>query len=684
MEIIKDKEKEKEKGKESQKPSHAKRGLKAPVWRWPLLHMAVLSLLLTVYVELWNQKGLSGLWDFISDRPVAFGINLLLVLTMLVPGCLLKRRVFYFTFMSLVWIIGGTVNGVILTQRITPFTINDFDVVETGLGVLPNYFSNAELYAMLGGVIATVIILVVVFFKAPKAENRKLWKGAVIAVACTALMLGGTEAALKSGDLSNVFNNLGDAYRRYGFGYCFASTWLNRGVTKPLNYSEERMMGVLDNIEEERYWEEEAPKELPNIVYVQLESFMDPQYINWLECSEDPLPNWRRLKRRGSDGFLTVPVVGAGTSNTEMEVLTGMRIRFFGPGEYPFETILKKTTVESTAYSLKELGYATHALHNHRGVFYGRNKIYSNLGFDDFTSLEYMLNVTKTPKNWARDAVLTDEIMTALASTEGRDYVYTVSVQGHGKYPTKKVYEDPEIKVSSNDDSISEGRLNQFEYYVQQIHEMDQFIGDLTDALSQWNEPTVVVLYGDHLPNLDIEKNELTNRDLFQTEYVIWSNFRLRQKDQDLYAYQLSAEVFDQLKIHSGTMIQFHQTQQERTSYISNLKALQYDMLYGKGYIYGEEGKPQPTDMKMGIRDITVTNVFSAGGHWYVEGENFTPYSKVTVEGDILDTDYISKNLLLVNGVLALPEASQIRISQVEKYGEVLSVSPETLPEEEQ
>lgn len=646
----------------------------------PLCFMAVWTVILTLYMELWNQKGIASLCEWIGDRPVAFGINLLIVLATLSPGLLLKRRLFYCTLVSLLWILGGTVNGVILTQRITPFTINDFDVVQTGLGVLPNYFSNKELYAMVGGLLFTVLILIVVFFKAPRAKERKLLRGAALTVFCVAAMVAGSEAALKAGEISNVFQNLGDAYQKYGFAYCFGSTWLNRGVTKPLNYSQERILKVLDNIEEEADWDSEIPRRLPNIIYVQLESFMDPQYIQWLECSKDPLPNWRRIKRRGSDGFLTVPVVGAGTSNTEMEVLTGMRIRFFGPGEYPFETILKKTTVETAAYNLKDLGYATHALHNHRGVFYGRNQIYANMGFDDFTSLEYMLNVTKTPKNWAKDKVLTEEIMAALKSTEGRDFVYTVSVQGHGKYPTKKIYENPDVQISSNDPSISQGRLNQLEYYVQQVHEMDEFIGELTDALSQWDEPAVVMFYGDHLPNLNIEKNELSNRDLFQTEYVMWSNFRMRQKDQDLYAYQLSAELFRQLNIHTGIMTQFHQTQQERTSYISNLKALQYDMLYGKKYIYGEQGPPEATNMKMGIRDIVVTNVFSAGGRWYVEGENFTPYSEVTVDGEILDTDYISQTLLLVNGVDRLPKASQIQISQVEKYREVLSVSPETLP----
>ena len=77
---------------------------------------------------------------------------------------------------------------------------------------------------------------------------------------------------------------------------------------------------------------------------------------------------------------LTVPVVGAGTANTEFEVLTGMSSRFFGPGEYPFQTCLKDQTVESVAYDLKENGYATHAIHNHRAAFYSRNEVYPQSG----------------------------------------------------------------------------------------------------------------------------------------------------------------------------------------------------------------------------------------------------------------------------------------------------------------
>ena len=74
-----------------------------------------------------------------------------------------------------------------------------------------------------------------------------------------------------------------------------------------------------------------------------------------------------------------MPAVGAGTANVEFEVMTGISVKFFGPGEYPYKSILRDVTCESTPYDLKTLGYTAHAIHNHRGAFYGRNRVFANM-----------------------------------------------------------------------------------------------------------------------------------------------------------------------------------------------------------------------------------------------------------------------------------------------------------------
>lgn len=57
---------------------------------------------------------------------------------------------------------------------------------------------------------------------------------------------------------------------------------------------------------------------------MQLESFFDPELVNFLNISEDPIPYYRQLMKDYSSGYLRVPVVGAGTANTEFETISGM------------------------------------------------------------------------------------------------------------------------------------------------------------------------------------------------------------------------------------------------------------------------------------------------------------------------------------------------------------------------
>ena len=159
---------------------------------------------------------------------------------------------------------------------------------------------------------------------------------------------------------------------------------------------------------------------------------------------------------------------------------------------------------------MKELGYATHAIHNNEANFYGRKSIFPNLGFDSFTSEEYMPREDEqNALGWVKDGILTEEIVKCLDATEEKDYVYTISVQGHGDYPTEPILEDPEITVSG---SPTEEQNYKWEYYVNEIREMDNFIKDLVETLSEYPEDVVLVLYGDHLPTMDLKVEDVENR----------------------------------------------------------------------------------------------------------------------------------------------------------------------------
>src|SRR5699024_1966295 len=121
----------------------------------------------------------------------------------------------------------------------------------------------------------------------------------------------------------------------------------------------------------------------------------------------------------------------------------------------------------------------------------------------------------------------------------------------------------------------------------------------------------VLVMYGDHLPTLGLTVEDVSNRYLFDTSYVIVDNIGLEKQDQTLCSYQIAAEVLDQVDIHVGTMMQYHQARRKTKWYLPDMELLQYDLLYGERYAYDMDGEtPYETlDMQMGIRQPEIRNV---------------------------------------------------------------------------
>ena len=643
------------------------------LWVYPLLALGI-----TVVVELFNHKtfteGFSSLFEFVTDNPLALLVDALIVLVTLVPALFLRRRVFWCVLATIVWLVAGGVNGFILLNRMTPFTMSDLTVLNTGLDTLPNYLSTGYIVLLAVALILSALGLILLFWKGPRNAlplKKRILVGILGMLVSGGALAGGWALAFQTNQLSTTFANLAFAYEDYGFSYCFLQTWLNKGIHRPSNYSQQSVNNVLDMLEEDSD-PSSQPQTDVNVIFVQLESFIDPAQIKDLTLSEDAVPNWRRLSEEFSSGYLTVPVVSAGTANTECEVLTGMSTRFFGPGEYPSETTLMDQTAESVAYNLKENGYATHAIHNHRATFYSRNVVYGNLGFDDFTALEYMPQVPTTPKNWAKDAILTSQIVKALNTTEDQpDLVFTVSVQGHGKYPMDPVLEDPEITVVSYPD---EDYHYAVEYYVNQVHEMDEFVGNLTETLSKRDEKTILVLYGDHLPALGLEAKDMEAGSLYRTQYIIWDNFGLAKEDEDMAAYQLSAAVLGRLGITNGIFNAYHQFCREESNYWSGLRTLQYDAMEGQKYLYDGTSPYQPTDMQMGMAPITLDHLNYMVDSWVLSGSNFSPYCEVrNADGDLLETEYISSNLLRILEDPGTDNAADLSVSVVDKHREILS-----------
>lgn len=638
----------------------------------------VLNLVIETLGRIPTESVFGGI-QFMIHEPIIYLYNTLIIFATLVIASLFKRRLFVFTVASIFWLLIGIINGVILTQRMTPFTVKDLSILDDGITIVSNYMSPFQIIMAGVGILFAIGLLVLLFIKGPKKKDKVKWKrnlvGVIIVIAMT---FGATSVMIKTEKVETFFGNLAYAYRDYGVVYCFTNTWLNTGISKPDNYSEERILGMF-NPEElgddnaMLLTQKDEDEKHPNILFLQLESFIDPETVTSIELSKPATPKFRELVNNYPSGQLYVPACGAGTANVEFEVMTGLSAKFFGPGEYPYKSVLKEKTVETLGYDLKSLGYSTHAIHNHRAVFYNRNTVFANMGMDTFTSIEYMSDVEKTPKNWAKDGLLTDCIIDALESTESRDMIYTISVQGHGKYPTEQIIQNPEITVTS---APTEELKWKFEYYVNQVHEMDNFIGELTETLAAYDEPVVLVMYGDHIPAIDMTEDDLKNKNLYGTEYVIWSNFGLDGNDEDMYAYQLAAHVTKMLNMQVGTVFTYQQNHGNSETYLADLKALGYDMLYGKYYIYGGKNPFEPTKMKMGVNDIVIEEVVQIGDKYYIKGENFTEYSSVTLNGKPLKTIYLGSNILGLLEDVDPEDVSNMKVGQIEsKSNEILSTT---------
>ena len=624
-----------------------------PVYRFmnriSLLFHAGLACMINFVIEAISRHSAIEAWNYMTGTPLVFLYNAFMIFVTFSVVYLVRRRMFVRIIISVLWLTLGVANGYMLMKRVTPFNAQDFKVAKDGLTLINNYFNGIELVGLAVGIGAVVIWVISMWRRGGQYDGkvRRLWALAGVAVwfAIYGVM---SDLAVEKRIVSTYFGNIAFAYEDYGLPYCFMASVFNTGITEPNDYNEKTIVEISNDREITRNETGRGEDELPNIIFIQLESYFDVEEAEFFTTSEDACPNLHAMYDQYSSGYFKVPSIGAGTANTEFEVLTGMNLRYFGPGEYPYKTVLKNQVSESAATALTKLGYGAHALHNNGGDFYSRARGFNNIGFDSYTSKEFMNILQMTENGWAKDDILIQHIMDAMDSTKQQDFVFGISVQGHGDYPEERVIENPKILVEGIED---EAAKNKWEYYVNQVYEMDQFAGNLVKALEDRGEPSVAVFYGDHLPTMGLKAEDLKSRYLYNTNYVIWDNIGLKKEDRNIPSYQIMSDVLDRLDIHSGTVFNYHQERRKTKNYLADLELLQYDILYGDQYVY--DGKPPIAGghMVMGVRDVMLQNVIPHLGEGYsLYGENFTKSSKVFVNGEK------QKSTFLNNTRIDLPE----------------------------
>ncbi len=603
----------------------------------------ILSFILVIAIQSFECMSVFEGIAFIFKNTYFFIINYLIIFLSFAICFLFKKRLVLIWLFSILWFVLGLANYIVMIHRPMPIAAVDFVVMTTTMDIIPHYFSIFHIILIGLAILASVGLFVFLFIKSRK-YNRNIRHSIITPVTAVSLLIVFLVGGNVTGNLKISYNDVNAAYDDHGFIYCFASSLFVKGIPKPTDYSMNDIQSTADKYKNIK----SDSTSTPNIIVVQLESFMDPSKYFKYELSNDPIPNFHKICTEYGEGSLIVPSNGGGTVNTEFEILTGMNLEYFGTIEYPYTTILKETTCEAAPFILDEYKYTSHAIHNHTGVFYARHQVYPNLGFDTFIPIEFMQH-EKTDTGWAKDTAIFDSIKESVESTTGRDFVFAVTVQGHGAYNNE---DDPENPFNITDKALLTGsdykKACMYEHYCNLLSETDKVIGTLYDYIMSSDEDFIVILYGDHLPSLDIAPEEYSYGSSYMTTYTMFSNMgdRFQYEFTDgLPSYRLMSSLFSNLGIDAGLINKINRNYLD-PHYETDLRDIQYDMLYGKGYSYGDEPYASK-NIKFGCNDIVITSVVYEDGFLTVRGENFNQKSEININGRERETAFVDKNTIV-------------------------------------
>ena len=637
---------------------------------------SVISIFLTFFIEVVHRFSVTDGIDFVKQYPFATYLNFAIVSGTLVTMLMTSRRWLVALAWSTFWLILSFGNGVITESRGTPLMFSDFFLISEGLSIAGSYLSPPLIIALIVVLIGLLIAMIKLFqLKKQATLLDYCFSAGYLTLMGVTLYLAATKSWLVPINWDYM-----TSYQQQGFPYSFVNTiypYLEQGVE---GYSKGAITEIKDafvHIEEDSHQ--------PNVIYLQLESFMDPLEFEGVEYTFDPIPTFRALFE-AHGGYLKVPTFGGGTVRTEFEVLTGMDLDLMKPGEIPNNQLLRAKEVESLASSFREKGYSSTAIHNFQGTFYNRDTVYENLGFNIFIPLEYMTQSKEIQyTNQTDGGPLIDYIVKSIEATpEQSDFIFAVTTGPHGPYEYQESYATNPLQVTKLENESHHGAVLDMAI---RYHALDNELKRLIEYIDTLEEETILVAYSDHLPSAPIlnDDKHYKKTDKYVAPYVIYSNFELNDLDapEELEAYQLSSYVYDLIGMKGGIMNDVHRTFNGTEDYLRVKELVQHDLLVGKSYLYDKE--LITTDIQLGLDVISITEVLIENGQLVLNGENLNPYTHIWINGEkvkpiLNSTEQLIIDLMAVKGTPQTLEAIEtLEMAQVGRYdkrmGELISIS---------
>ncbi len=459
----------------------------------------------------------------------------------------------------------ATAHSYIMDFRGTPFQPMDFLSVTTAAGVANTYDYTPNHKIITAALLFVLLTVIVIKMKTPKYTlPTKLISRAFTGTFTTVVMIlfYFTSVFADMGVRPDFWNQT-RGYHNYGFVLNFFTNTKYLYMNKPDDYDPDK---IKDMIEEEKE-DENYTKNTPNIICIMNESLSDLRVLGDFETNKEYMPFMNSLKENTIRGNLYVPVIGAGTSNTEFEFLTGHTTAFLPSGSNAYMLYVKEPTASLNS-TLKAQKYSSFALHPYYASGWRRTKVYSNFGFNSFMALEDIIDVSLMQKfqsngsdaNFLQSLIdenypgsnmlvrqyVSDEYNYKLLidDFENRNkkfpyFAFNVTMQNHGGYTTQADNFNQNIYVTSSETEYP--KVNQ---YLSLVKKSDTAFKNLIKYFEKVEEPTVICMFGDHQPNVEPEfisellgvkgLSSLTTEQEQKrhiTPFFIWANYDIKEKN---------------------------------------------------------------------------------------------------------------------------------------------------------
>ena len=446
--------------------------------------------------------------------------------------------------------VWGALNYFVCTFRGTPILPCDLLALETAAAVSDTYTFSPTL-PMVAALVVVAVLTVVLLTRVGTGRVSPRLRGRCLA-ACAVCLIPVLHPPLLShfGIGTNVWDQP-SGYRSGGVLGSFLGNTTFLQVEKPEGLNAEHLAQLLPTAEaasDTLNDQHEGP--LPNILVIMNESWADYEGYGNLNLNLNlPVTSYISSLDNAVWGHAYSPVFGAGTSACEFEFLTGNSMAFLPAGSAPYQQYIREPA-PSLAWTLRQSGYDTLAFHPGERNSWQRDRAYPLLGFEDYLCGEDMDVPREIVHGFVSDRADFDQV---IYSFEHKDpdkplFLFNVTIQNHGGYDN----ETYEAQVHLTD---CPGKFPLAEQYLSLARETDLAFQKLVDYFSQQEEPTIVLMFGDHQPSVEqefldlaygVKQEDMTMEEYmgkFRVPYVIWANYPL---DPDVTVQDTSLNFLSQ------------------------------------------------------------------------------------------------------------------------------------------